>query len=49
MDEQQDGITKGNDFVEKHSSAIADAMQDHFGVPVSVSKSKTNTTQHGIA
>jgi ADP-Ribosyltransferase in polyvalent proteins len=30
-----------NDLIENHSSAIADAMQNHFGVPVSVSKSKT--------
>ena len=27
--------------IENHSSAIAEAMQNHFGVPVSVSKSKT--------
>ena len=33
-----DGI---NNFVDDHSSAIAEAMQNHFGVPVSVSKSKT--------
>jgi len=30
-----------NDEIENHSSAIAEAMQNHFGVPVSVSKSKT--------
>jgi hypothetical protein len=30
-----------NDLIENHSSVIAEAMQNHFGVPVFVSKSKT--------
>jgi len=34
-------IGNQNNLIENHSSAIAEAMQNHFGVPVSVSKSKT--------
>lgn len=36
---KDDGGSVGH--IENHSSAIAEAMQNHFGVPVSVSKSKT--------
>ena len=37
--DQDNGGSVGH--IENHSSAIAEAMQNHFGVPVSVSKSKT--------
>jgi len=35
--------TERQNLIENHSSAIAGAMQSHFGVPVSVSKSKTSS------